>query len=67
MIGFLVFFTCVKALGVEFIRPISGGGDRLMFLRGKVPDSIVLPQDKGQTPGDLETSSSSSNTLEKLT
>lgn len=65
MIGFLVFFTCVKALGVEFIRPISGGGDRLMFLRGKVPDSIVLPQDKGQTPGDLETSSSSSNTLEK--
>lgn len=63
LIGFLVFFTCVKALGVEYIRPISGGGDRLVFLRGRVPDTIIMPEEKNQD--DLENSSSSSNSLEK--
>ncbi|ABN65742.1 ATP dependent transporter multidrug resistance (SNQ2), partial [Scheffersomyces stipitis CBS 6054] len=54
MIAFLIFFVTVTALGTEFVRPITGGGDRLLFLKGKVPDHIVLPQDRSASPDDEE-------------
>ncbi|KAK6464612.1 ABC-2 type transporter-domain-containing protein [Scheffersomyces coipomensis] len=42
VIGFLIFFIFINALGTEYIRPISGGGDRLLYLRGKVPEQQLL-------------------------
>lgn len=66
LLGFFIFFTGIKALGVEFVRPISGGGDRLLFLRGRVPDSVILPEEKvNHQDLDIECRSEpSSNTLE---
>lgn len=46
VIAFLVLFNIVNMLGMEYVKPISGGGDRLLFLEGKVPDSVVLPADR---------------------
>lgn len=42
-IAFNVFVTCA---GIEFLKPIKGGTDRLIFLRGKVPEAVVLPEEK---------------------
>ncbi|KAK7677292.1 hypothetical protein QCA50_019718 [Cerrena zonata] len=67
LIGFLAFFLFINAVGVEYIRPISGGGDRLIYLRGKVPDTVVLPSEKN--PEDIESNGTAiekSNSLEKL-
>ncbi|WLF81865.1 ATP-binding cassette transporter snq2 [Lodderomyces elongisporus] len=52
LIGFLAFFLAITSLGTEYIKPITGGGDKLLFLRGKVPDKIILAAKKGE--GDIE-------------
>lgn len=43
LIGFILFFVGIGALGFEIVRPISGGVDRLFFLRGKKSSLIVMP------------------------
>lgn len=62
LIAFLVLFLTINCLGTEFVRPVSGGGDKLLFLKGKVPDHIVKPKSKS----DLESGSASSSEIEKL-
>ncbi|CAK9439978.1 uncharacterized protein LODBEIA_P40780 [Lodderomyces beijingensis] len=52
LIGFLAFFLAITSLGTEYIKPITGGGDKLLYLRGKVPHTIVSAAEKGK--GDLE-------------
>ncbi|KAF3992516.1 hypothetical protein FT663_01381 [Candidozyma haemuli var. vulneris] len=52
LIGFYVFFLVVAAIGFEVIRPVSGGIDRLFFLRGKKPDYIVTPEEKARNDGE---------------
>ncbi|KAM9905958.1 hypothetical protein OXX79_001855 [Metschnikowia pulcherrima] len=37
LVGFTIFFILVGALGFEVVRPISGGSDRLLFVKGKTP------------------------------
>ncbi|RCK66698.1 Protein SNQ2 [Candida viswanathii] len=66
LIGFLAFFLTVNALGTEYIKPITGGGDKLLFLKGKVPDHIAIPTEK--RAGDIEASGEPSTTtlLEKV-
>ena len=66
LIGFLAFFLTINALGTEYIKPITGGGDKLLFLKGKVPDHVTLPSEKQD--GDIESSpgqTTSSSQLEK--
>lgn len=63
LIGFIIFFIFVSAVGFEVVRPMSGGIDRLFFLRGKVSSSVVLPDKKGSQ--DEESGPSSENELEK--
>lgn len=63
LIGFIIFFVAVCALGFEIVRPVNGGIDRLFFLRGKSSASVVLPDKKG--PQDEESGPSSENELEK--
>ncbi|KAI5963216.1 uncharacterized protein KGF55_003008 [Candida pseudojiufengensis] len=46
LIGFLAFFLTITCLGTEYIKPISGGGDSLLFLRGKVPNRVVLTEEE---------------------
>lgn len=52
MIGFMAFFLAINALGTEYIKPITGGGDKLLYLRGKIPNKIALPAEK--QAGDIE-------------
>ncbi|EGW30589.1 ATP dependent transporter multidrug resistance [Spathaspora passalidarum NRRL Y-27907] len=61
LFGFLFFFLAINALGTEYVKPISGGGDKLLYLRGKVPDHLANASDKqqrdlegGPAVGDLE-------------
>lgn len=56
LLGFYFFFTFLNAFASEFLKPVIGGGDRLIYLRGKIPDSIVLPNEKSatDTPTSLE-------------
>ncbi|KAK6197339.1 ABC-2 type transporter-domain-containing protein [Scheffersomyces amazonensis] len=56
MIAFLLFFLFVNACGSEFIKPIIGGGDRLLYLRGKVPQNLV---------GDIESKGNTLNEEQK--
>lgn len=63
LIGFIIFFTFISAMGFEIVRPVSGGIDRLFFLRGKASSSVVLPDQKGVN--DEESGPSSENELEK--
>ncbi|KAK6881967.1 ABC multidrug transporter SNQ2 [Candida tropicalis] len=65
LVEFLAFFLAVNALGTEFIKPITGGGDKLLYLRGKVPDHVALPEEKQN--GDIESAGqrSGSTQLEK--
>lgn len=65
LIAFFIFFVTVNALGVEFVRPISGGGDKLIFLRGKVPDTVVLPHEKENNDLESGNGHDSYNSLEK--
>ena len=39
----LAFFLAIATLGTEYVKPITGGGDKLLFLKGKVPEHITLP------------------------
>ncbi|CAN3373649.1 hypothetical protein DIURU_005454 [Diutina rugosa] len=50
-ICFNIFVTCA---GVEILKPIKGGTDRLIFLRGKVPDAVVLAEEQKKSPSDEE-------------
>ncbi|KAI3403095.2 SNQ2 [Candida oxycetoniae] len=52
VIGFLAFFLAITSLGTEYIKPITGGGDKLLFLKGKIPDHVVLSKEKKE--GDIE-------------
>lgn len=63
LIGFIIFFIAVSALGFELVRPVSGGIDRLFFLRGKTSSSVVLPNEVA--PHDEESGPSSDADLEK--
>lgn len=40
VIGFWIFFLGVGALFTEFLRPMSGGGDVLLFKRGHMPETL---------------------------
>lgn len=64
LIGFILFFIFMSALGFELVRPVSGGIDRLFFLRGKASTSVVLPNEK--VPDDEESGPASEADLEKL-
>lgn len=66
LIGFLVFFMFMAALGFEVVRPISGGVDRLFFLRGRKPDTVVVPGEENAA-GDEESGPSEPSSLEKTT
>jgi ATP-binding cassette subfamily G (WHITE) protein 2 (SNQ2) len=61
LIGFLVFLLGVNCLGMEFVRPVQGGADRLLFLRDRVPEAVVL----GKETSDLESNGSSSTTIDE--
>ncbi|CAI5760584.1 unnamed protein product [Candida verbasci] len=63
LIGFLAFFLTINALGTECIKPISGGGDKLLYLKGKVPEHIMLSSEKKE--GDIEEGPEPDN-LEKM-
>lgn len=63
LIAFILFFIAVSALGFEVVRPVSGGIDRLFFLRGKAPANIVMPHERGNQ--DEESGPSSETDLEK--
>lgn len=62
LIAFIIFFMFVSAMGHELVRPVSGGIDRLFFLRGKASTSVVLPDEKNP---DDEESGPASEALEK--
>lgn len=62
VIAFLVFFNIINMLGMEYVKPIAGGGDRLLFLEGKVPSSVVLPSDRKV---DDDESAAADDSLEK--
>jgi ABC-type multidrug transport system, ATPase component len=57
LIAFYIFFTFINTLGVEFVKPAEGAGDKLIYLRGKIHDSVLLPEEKS--------SSETSTSLEK--
>jgi ATP-binding cassette subfamily G (WHITE) protein 2 (SNQ2) len=40
VVGLWAFFLAVDALATEILRPVSGGGDVLLFKRGHVPDHL---------------------------
>lgn len=63
LVGFFTFFTSIAALGLEIVRPISGGVDRLFFLRGRKPDSIVVGEEAAAA--DEETGPTEPSSLEK--
>ncbi|CAH2353785.1 protein Snq2p [[Candida] railenensis] len=56
LLGFYVFFNCLNAFASEFLKPVIGRGDKLIYISGKVPDSVVLPNEKSttDTPTSLE-------------
>lgn len=62
VIGFYAFFIAVAAIGFEVVRPVSGGVNRLFFLRGKKPDHLVLADEK--VPEDIERGANADDTLE---
>lgn len=68
LIGFFCFFTCINALGVEYVKPVVGGGDKLIFLRGKTPDTILLPDEKStsEVSTDLEKEEKAAAVFEDL-
>ncbi|QBM88980.1 ATP-binding cassette, subfamily G (WHITE), member 2, SNQ2 [Metschnikowia aff. pulcherrima] len=63
LIGFIIFFISMGALGFEVVRPMNGGIDRLFFLRGKKSDLIVMPGESAAE--DEESGPSSKVELEK--
>ena len=38
IIGFWIFFLTINSLATEYLRPVEGGGDVLLFKRGHMPD-----------------------------
>lgn len=60
LIGFFAFFTFIKTLGVEYIKPISGGGDRLLFLSNNIPPEFPISNEKS----DLESGSETAQEVE---
>uniref|UniRef100_A0A0L0P8N6 Atp dependent transporter multidrug resistance n=1 Tax=Candidozyma auris TaxID=498019 RepID=A0A0L0P8N6_CANAR len=64
LIGFIVFFIVVAAIGFEVVRPVSGGVDRLFFLRGKKPEHILTPEEKAKA--DAERGGEGDSDLEKV-
>lgn len=64
LIGFYVFFLVVAAIGFEVIRPVSGGIDRLFFLRGKKPSHILTADEKANV--DVEEGPATDADLEKV-
>lgn len=64
LIGFIIFFAVVCALGFELVRPVDGGIDRLFFLRGKKSSKIVMANEKAGH--DLESDPLAEMELEKV-
>lgn len=60
LFGFLAFFLAIATLGTEYVKPITGGGDKLLFLKGKVPEHITLPLEKKEE--DIESGGNSDTT-----
>ena len=56
----LAFFLAIATLGTEYVKPITGGGDKLLFLKGKVPEHITLPLEKKEE--DIESGGNSDTT-----
>ncbi|CAN6607203.1 protein Snq2p [Trichomonascus vanleenenianus] len=42
--GFWAFFLGINTLATEYLRPVSGGGDVLLFKRGHMPDRDDLAE-----------------------
>lgn len=51
LLAFIAFFLFLGALGFEIVRPVSGGIDRLFFLRGKKSSMVVVSE---RRPADVE-------------
>ncbi|CAH2351739.1 protein Snq2p [[Candida] railenensis] len=68
LLGFYFFFTIINAIGCEIIKPVVGGGDKLIYLKGKIPDSVLLPEEKSgtDTPTSLEKEKKESAVFEDL-
>lgn len=54
IVGFFIFFTALNAIGTEYLRPVSGGGDVLLFKRGHMPDSDDIAEGKVANEEELE-------------
>lgn len=65
MIGFFLFFTFCAAVGFEVVRPVSGGVDRLFFLRGKTRSSTMVMPGENRKDDSEENGSSADPDLEK--
>ena len=66
LIGFLIFFVGLSAIGFEVVRPVSGGVDRLFFLRSKKKNEIfVIDSDKAESLNDSEAGPDPPTDLEK--
>ncbi len=59
-IAFWVFFVAVSALCAEYVRPVAGGGDKLMFKRGHLPSEL---QKSTKSSVDEETSKVGGSTI----
>lgn len=61
VIVFWIGFTAIDALACEFLNPVSGGGDVLLFKRGHLPESLDSDDEKAATAEEL------ANTFANLT
>ncbi len=43
IIAFWAFFVAVSVICTEYIRPVAGGGEGLMFKRGHLPSELKEP------------------------
>ncbi|CAH2351740.1 protein Snq2p [[Candida] railenensis] len=68
LLGFYFLFVIINAIGCEFVRPVVGAGDKLTYLKGKIPDSVLLPEEKSgtDTPSSLEKEKKESSVFEDL-
>jgi hypothetical protein len=46
IIGFWILFLAISSLATEYLRPVEGGGDVLLFKRGHMPDLKEIAEDR---------------------
>jgi ATP-binding cassette subfamily G (WHITE) protein 2 (SNQ2) len=63
LVGFLAFFLFVICIATEIGYPVSGGIDRLQFLRNKIPEGILV----GMSGDDIERNCSQTTTIDDTT